>query len=93
MIVKINGDTNNKKYFVMFNRAKGVNSGTLANIDEVVITEQSGASEVSWHMAGLGEGSIWYKNNFGAPGQTLVVKHCYSVFDGSRDKAKVLIYI
>lgn len=90
MIVRVIGDQN--EFFIMFNRAKGVNEGAVGYRDQVVITQQNSESSVSYVMAGLGDGQYWTYDNFGGTNKRLVIKNCYTSSE-SRDTAKVLIYI
>jgi hypothetical protein len=92
MIAKVEGDYN--KFFVMFNRVKGINSGQVIGMqDEVVITQQNGESRTSWTKKGLKEGESWVYNNFGGQGKNLIIKVCSISLSDLSDKAKVLIYI
>lgn len=91
MIVKIEGDA--KEYFIMFNRAKGMNRGAVGYRDRVVITEQGHESAISYAMAGLSDGEMWTRSNFAGTGRDLIVKNCSRDQNGSKDTAKVLIYL
>lgn len=92
MIVKVTGDKN--EFFVMFNRAKGVNKEAVGYRDKVVVTQQNQENAISYAIAGLGEGEYWSFDNFGGTDKTLVIQNCNSsASDFVKDTAKVLIYL
>ena len=91
MIVKVKGDRN--EFYIMYNRAKGVNRGAVGNRDKLVITKQNSESSISWAQAGLGKGEEWTYNNFANSDQTLVVKNCGTSTINGNDRTIVLIYI
>ena len=91
MIVKIEGDAN--EYFIMFNRAKGMNRGAVGYRDEVVITQQNHESAISYAMAGLSDGEMWTKSNYAGTGKDLIVKNCSREQSGGKDTARVLVYL
>ncbi len=92
VIIRITGDQN--KFFLMYNRAKGINSEALSGADELVITKQNSAAQNSNLVEFLGNGEQWVYNNFASTGKNLVVKNCYTTQDTPNgDIARVLIYI
>ena len=91
MIVRIGGDTN--QFFVMFNRAKGVNQGSIGYPDQVVITQQNSRYGISFVQAGLSDGEEWSYDDFGGSNKRLIVKNCRSYVDNGMDRSEVLIYI
>jgi hypothetical protein len=92
VVVKITDNYND--YFLMYNRKKGINREAIGGADKVVITKQNAKNQNSLFIKALGVNQEWTYSNFGAIGNTLVVKNCYtndSTENG--DVAKVLIYI
>lgn len=91
MIVKVVGDKN--IFYVMYNRRKGINRDAIANIDQVVITQQNSENGHSNHIAGLSDGASWTYGNFANTGKSLVIKNCFTMERNNVDTAKVLIYL
>lgn len=91
MIVKIEGDEN--EFFIMYNKAKGINSGAIGYRDKIVITQQNGESKISYAKAGLEDGQSWEYPNFGGSGKKLVVTNCRRETMQSKDTAKLIIYL
>ena len=91
MIVRVKGDNN--EFFIMYNRAKGVNRDAVGDRDKIVVTKQNSESSVSWAQAGLDQGEEWTYNNFAKSGKTLVVKNCFTSSFNGNDRAMILIYI
>lgn len=90
VVVRIKGsNAQEQEFYLMFNRAKGINRGAIGGRDQVVITSQKGESADSNHIAALGSGQEWKYANYDRSGRSLVVKNCFR----NGDKAKVLIYI
>jgi len=89
-IVRISGGT--EQLFMMYNKAEGVNSGTVMNADRVNIVTQPGFTEQSWTRATLSDGESYTVNNFDGSGGKLVVKVCETVA-GTPDVARVLVYL
>ncbi len=92
VIIKINGDSN--EFFLMYNRAKGINREVIGGADEVVITRQNGSSKDSNFEKSLGTGEQWVYNNFANTGKNLVVKNCYTKRNTPNgDTSRVLVYV
>ena len=85
--------------FVMYNRAKGINSQVLGHKDQVTIVSQKGESKPSFLEAGLSlddsdetASSRWTKSDWNGSGKTLVIQLCER-FTGKPDYARVLVYL
>ena len=92
VIVKIAGDNN--EFYLMYNRAKGINSEAIGGKDEVVITKQNGDGKDSNFEKSLNSGEQWVYQNFANTGKNLIVKNCYTKRNTPNgDTSRVLIYV
>ena len=92
VVIKIAGDNN--EFYLMYNRAKGVNSEAIGGKDEVVITKQNGNGKDSNFEKSLKSGEQWIYNNFANTGKKLVVKNCNTRRNTANgDTSRVLIYV
>lgn len=85
-----------KSTFIIFNRAKGINSGVRRDENKVVITDQSGNTQVSKWIAALSEGETYRYNNWSDDGNALVIKVTNIDIGSSEnylDKASIQIYV
>jgi hypothetical protein len=80
-------------FYIIFNRAKGVNEGVRADANKVVITEQNGRTVVSKWKAALGRGESYRQSNWNGSGKTLVVKVTDIDFGSYADIADLQIYL
>lgn len=77
--------------FVMYNQAKGINSGVgLKN--KVTIVEQEGPYSSSWLLGNLKDGEIFRKENWNGSDNDLIIQVC-SMEVGSPDYAHVITYV
>ena len=77
--------------FVMYNQAKGINSGVgLKN--KVTIVEQEGPHSSSQLLGSLKEGEIFRKENWNGSDNDLIIQVC-SMEAGSPDYAHVVTYV
>ena len=75
VIVKVVEPSTNKGYYVMFNRATGMNQGTGEPFDHVMITEQEDLSinnfAYSYLLEELDQGEVFTLSNFNGSGEDL----------------------
>jgi len=88
-VVKISGGS--EDLYLMYNRRKGINSGTAEFRDTVNIVAQNGRTAQSWARAQLSTAGEYKVNDFGGIGGELVIKVCELVA-GTPDIARTLIY-
>ncbi len=93
MILKIEGDAT--EFFLMYNRAKGVNAEVKGYRDRITITQQNHESAISKARAGLSIGEDWSYQNFAGSGKSLIVKFCSKKTDSltGKDTARILVYL
>ena len=96
VVLEIQDSSQTQNYYVMYNRAKGPNSGVTFAKDKVTISTGQ-ARKVSWHQAGLGAPTsttfpVFRKSNYNGGTQDLVVKVC-GMTSGPPDLASVLIFL
>jgi len=82
--------------YLMYNRKKGINSGTVAFPDTVNIVSQRKKTAPSWTQAQLSAGQTYTYSNYGGLGLNLVITVC-EMTDGTPgitpDVARILVYI
>ena len=98
LITGIHSDVNVQNYYILYNRAAGINSDVLEFGDQVTITKgaysaTSNLKEVdeSDHLAHLSPGQAYSIVNFKGTSSTLTIKYC-GLFASSPIYAKVSIF-
>ena len=95
VVAKIEDASSTQDLYVMYNRAKGVNSGVKEDGNKVTVVRANNlasTSEQSYIKANLGENQQYLVSRFGGSRNTLVVQVC-SLTTGPPDVAVVLVYL
>jgi hypothetical protein len=95
VVAKIEDASSAQDLYVMYNRAKGVNSGVKEYGNKVTVVRASNTastSEQSYIKANLGANQQYRVSRFGGSGKTLVVQVC-TLTTGPPDVAEVLVYL
>eukprot|EP00559_Dactyliosolen_fragilissimus_P002113 CAMPEP_0184871582 /NCGR_PEP_ID=MMETSP0580-20130426/40802_1 /TAXON_ID=1118495 /ORGANISM="Dactyliosolen fragilissimus" /LENGTH=1122 /DNA_ID=CAMNT_0027374259 /DNA_START=125 /DNA_END=3490 /DNA_ORIENTATION=- len=82
--------------YILYNRAKGVNSGVRGSVDLVTVVEQRGGDRrQSWQLAELDAGETFTKSNWDGSGQNLIVSVCNTVPGKGADPdiANIVAYV
>jgi hypothetical protein len=77
------------RYYLEYNRQKGMNIGTEQKQDQVTITSKPN-SKGTWSLAGLSPGKAWTVSNYMSSGKTLIVKACRKVKTSGGAEAMVV---
>jgi hypothetical protein len=78
-------------YYIQYNRAKGINSGTQEKRDEITVTEASNLVGTSESIKGLSSSSKYFV--FESYGEPARVEFCKAFTEGGADKVKVSVYL
>jgi hypothetical protein len=100
--VLVNVGQSNPRLFLQYNRAKGINAGTRALGDQVVIVRDTGSPSTYWGLQSWQEGGIakgrddvpaaFRYRNFGGQGVDLVMRVCKHV-TGPPDFVRLSIHL
>lgn len=78
-------------YYIQYNRAKGINSGTQEKRDEITVTEAASLVKTSESITGLSESSKYFIFQIG--GAAARVEFCNAFTEGGADKVKLSVYL
>jgi hypothetical protein len=95
VVAKIEDPSSAQDYYVMYNRAKGVNSGVVEYGNKVTVVQAANTatqSQQSYIRANLGANQLYRVANFAGTGKDLVVQVC-AMITGPPDVAQVLVYL